>query len=225
LRTPAHPPDAMPSARSVVQKGSRKADAIVNPRPRKKAALSTNLRRPGATLARYCAPTSESVVQKYAVIRGKTVDRLAAVIVERCHRRVRDSATERRTADGQVAVGGLGLRLRREWTQCLSTSTTASAQRACRAQRRCRDARIDASDEAGSQGPAVWCAGMRMRAGAAGASGPDRRFGAFRDRGSGRTWLDRPSGSYGLRARWCNWPPLRLVRVCCERVVRHEASI
>src|SRR3954463_10089277 len=23
--------------------------------------------------------------------------------------------------------------------------------------------------------------------------------------------------SYGLRARWCNWPPLRLARVRCER--------
>src|SRR3954469_5910882 len=39
----------------------------------------------------------------------------------------------------------------------------------------------------------------------------------FRAWGSGRTRKGRPGASYGLRARWCNWPPLRLARVRCER--------
>ncbi len=29
--------------------------------------------------------------------------------------------------------------------------------------------------------------------------------------------MGRPSRTYGLRARWCNWPPLRLARMRCER--------
>src|SRR5262249_55910071 len=40
-----------------------------------------------------------------------------------------------------------------------------------------------------------------------------------------RTQVGQAVGSYGLRARWCTWPPLRLARMCRERGVRHEASI
>src|SRR3954453_519514 len=39
----------------------------------------------------------------------------------------------------------------------------------------------------------------------------------FRAWGSGRTRKGRPGASYGLRARWCSWPPLRLARVRRER--------
>ena len=50
-----------------------------------------------------------------------------------------------------------------------------------------------------------------------GASGPGRRFGGVPGQGLWENVVGQAENSYGLRARWCNWPPLRLARVRCER--------
>jgi hypothetical protein len=68
-----------------------------------------------------------------------------------------------------------------------------------------------ASRTPGSQSPGTWCTDVRMRVGAAAKGDRPRssKSGVFRDRASGRTRSGRPN-SYGVRARRCNGPPLRL---------------
>src|SRR5829696_6842389 len=59
---------------------------------------------------------------------------------------------------------------------------------------------------------------MRMGSGpCAGCPGRCLGSGAFRDKGLWENAVGQAENSYGLRARWCNWPPLRLARVRRER--------
>lgn len=64
--------------------------------------------------------------------------------------------------------------------------------------------------------PGMWCTGMRMAPEPPGASGPGHRGSARFETGLWENAVGQVGNSYGLRARWCNWSPLRL----CPGVLR-----